>query len=112
MAPTEIRQGGRRAGKIADANRRLSNAIDAVKALHRPVEVYEYDDMNGVFKTDQDGEQIVIAALCKECTGDDVLEAIGDCEYDPDADYYSEVRWPCPTRAALDAALTEKDTQC
>ncbi|KQR02498.1 hypothetical protein ASF72_10720 [Arthrobacter sp. Leaf141] len=74
--------------------------IAKVRELHQPVEVFEYDDSNRTFKQDEDGEQIVMKTLCTSCTGDSVLEAIGDCEYDG-LDYHDETHWPCPTIAAL-----------
>lgn len=74
--------------------------LDAVKALHPPVTVYEFDVMNGVFKTDADGEQIEMATLCRTCTDSSVISDIEDCEYDPS---YSDVNWPCPTIKALEA---------
>lgn len=86
---------------------RLLSAIDAVLALHTPYAVYEYDDMNGVFKVDDAGEQIEMKTLCRECTGDSVIELIGDCEYD-ELDYHDETPWPCPTVTAATAALGEQ----
>lgn len=85
---------------------RLTGAVEAVLGLHKPVYVYEYDDMNGVFKVDDAGEQIEMETLCSECTGDSVLESISDCEYDA-GDYHDETPWPCPTVAAIENALTQ-----
>lgn len=78
---------------------RLLAALDGVLALHQPITVYEYDLDKGELNEDK-----VMAELCRECTGDSVIDAIGDCEYDP-TDYHDETPWPCPTVAAINSAL-------
>ncbi|MFJ4286424.1 hypothetical protein ACIPY0_12335 [Paenarthrobacter nicotinovorans] len=84
---------------------KLHAALDAVEALHQPVTVYELGD-NGEFRLDPDGEEVEMATLCTACTGDSVLESIGDHEYDP-LDYHDETHWPCPTLTAIRDALGE-----
>ena len=78
----------------------LLAVVERVEGLHKPVHVYEYDDVNGVWKYDADNEQILMATFCAGCTPADALEAIGDCEYDPTV-YSGEVSWPCPTIKAI-----------
>ena len=73
--------------------------VSRVEALHVPVEVWQYDDTDGVFGVDDLGEHIVIARLCRECSTDDALEALGDCEWTEDTQ--GSVFYPCATRAAL-----------
>jgi len=89
---------------------RLTRAVEGVLGLHQPITVYEYDDTNGTFTQDGEGEQIEMKTLCAACTGDSVLELIGDCEYD-DTDYHDETAWPCPTVAAIENALNPKEGQ-
>lgn len=72
-----------------------SLAVDAILALHKPVTVYELDDLNGVWIYDGD-ERRVLTTLCGECTPDFVLSEIEEGDYDgggSDAD----VHYPCPT---------------
>lgn len=80
-----------------------AEALAPVLALHQPSQIWEYDDMNGVFKLDADGEQIPMHKLCIECTSEDVLEAVGDCEYS-EGSLSGEVRWPCATYTAATLA--------
>jgi hypothetical protein len=82
---------------------RLLAALDAVLALHQPLEVFEYDHINGVWRIDADGEKILMFTLCHACTPASVTESIGDCEYAEDES--GEVIYPCPTVAAMVAAL-------
>jgi len=82
-------------------------ALAPILALHQPSQVWEYDDVNGVFKVDADGEQIPMHKLCIECTSEDVLEAVGDCDY-TEGSLSGEVRWPCATYAA--ATIEGKDS--
>lgn len=69
----------------------------SVQELHRPYEYYEYDDTNGVFKTDADGERILLGRVCAECSSDEFLELLGDCAWQDSTLYEGEVEWPCET---------------
>jgi len=77
-------------------------ALRAVLALHEAVEVHEYDDTNGVFAVDADGNHIVTHRLCRECTPDYTLELLGDCEWTEDAE---SVHYPCATVVTITEAL-------
>jgi hypothetical protein len=82
--------------------RKAHEALERVEALHKPVTVYELDDVNGTWIYDGD-EKRVLTTLCAECTPDFVLSEIEEGDYDgggSDADIY----WPCPTKAAVAAA--------
>lgn len=83
---------------------RQTQALNKVRELHRPVEYYEYDDTNGVFKTDADGERILMGRVCRECSTDEFLEILGDCEIEDSTRYEGEVAYPCETIRALDEA--------
>lgn len=82
---------------------RQSQALNAIRELHRPVEYYEYDT-NGVFKTDADGERILMGRVCRECSTDEFLEILGDCEIEDSTHYEGEVAYPCATIRAIDEA--------
>lgn len=69
----------------------------SVQEIHRPYEYYEYDDTNGVFKTDADGERILLGRVCAECSSDEFLELLGDCAWQESTLYEGEVEWPCET---------------
>ncbi len=73
--------------------------IAAVRAVHKPTPVYQYDDVNGVFVYGEDDELVTIHLLCEGCTWDQTLEALGDCEWNEDLD--GNVYWPCSTALAL-----------
>lgn len=75
-------------------------AVERVKSLHASVKVWQYDDTNGVWVLDADGEKILLSVVCRECSGEAVLQAIEDCEYKTDW-YGDEVFWPCPTVVAI-----------
>lgn len=77
-------------------------ALDAVLALHVPVAVYSYNDVDGVFDLDEDGELIKLYEVCGTCTPGDTLEALGDCEFTDDDPY---TIYPCPTLNAITEAL-------
>jgi len=78
-------------------NNAAREALKPIRELHRPIEYYEYDDCNGVFKTDADGEQILMGRVCAECSTDEFLERIGDCEVEGSTHYEGEIDWPCAT---------------
>jgi hypothetical protein len=94
--------GERMAAALASIPRMIA-AVDAVLALHQPLEVFEYDHVNGVWRLDADGEKILMFTLCQSCTPASVTEGIGDCEYTEDEG--GEVEYPCPTVAAIENAL-------
>lgn len=81
------------------ASQDQGKALAPIIALHQPSQVYRFDDVNGVFALDADGEKILMHKLCAECTSEDVLEALGDCEY-TEGSLSGEVRWPCATYRA------------
>ncbi|HVX56257.1 MAG TPA: hypothetical protein VHA37_00870 [Candidatus Saccharimonadales bacterium] len=77
-----------------DAAREMAKPI---REKHKPVEYYEYDDTNGVFKTDTDGERILMGRVCAECSSQEFLELLGDCELEDCTRYEGERPWPCDT---------------
>lgn len=85
---------------------RLLAALEGVVALHKPVEVYEIDPANGTWIYDGD-ERRIMATLCRECTPDFVLEDIDESDYE--GPYDVDVSHPCPTVAAVVAALGEEE---
>lgn len=72
-----------------------------VRNLHQPVDVWQYDDTNGTFVTDEAGEKVLLTRLCDECSDDRVIAAVEDCQY-REGWYFEVVPWPCPAIAALD----------
>lgn len=91
--------------EVSEANvPRLLAAVEAVVVLHKPLDVFEYDDVNDTFKLDDDGEQIPAGSFCQTCSDSDVIQDIEDCEYDISGTY-GGVSWPCPTVTALTAAI-------
>jgi hypothetical protein len=82
--------------------RKRDEVIARVEALHQPLEVYEYDHINGYWVLDSDGEKIIMATLCQTCTPATITDSIGDCEYAEGEN--GEVHWPCDTSAAVTAA--------
>lgn len=80
------------------------SAIREVRDAHHPVEVWQYDDVNGVWVTDADGEKIVLERWCAACSSDDALAAIGDCEWDEGMS--GGVLYPCDTVRILDRSAS------
>lgn len=83
---------------------RLVAALEAVEEQHPYIEVFEFDDMNGVWKVDEDGDQISAGVFCRTCSDSNVIDEIEDCEYDISGDY-GLVSWPCPTITAATTVL-------
>lgn len=79
-----------------------ASAVEAVRELHKPYPVYEFDHTNGVWAVDRDGEKKQIATLCLECTSLDEMADLEDCcwEADQNTTYY-----PCQTITAITDAL-------
>ena len=69
-------------------------ALAPLRELHTHIDVWEYDDTNGVWVTDDDGEMILVARYCRECSDPEVIDAIEDFTWDGDG-YFRE--WPCDT---------------
>ena len=82
----------------ADERDKLAAAVERVRALHRPIELWEVDPANGTWVY-QDGERVLIEHVCEHCTDDETLAEIDDSEYAPGG---SAVSHPCPTICALD----------
>jgi hypothetical protein len=76
---------------------KLLSAVQNVLALHTAGNIYPLDD-DGY--PDQSKEPIT--TFCEECTSDDTVRLIEDCEWTED---YASVSWPCPTVKALTDAL-------
>lgn len=74
----------------------------AIAELHAPVEVWQYDDVNGVFATDENGEKVLLRKFCRECSADDVIEAVEDIEWH-DGWHAGEVDYPCATASLVKA---------
>lgn len=70
-------------------------ALAPLRELHKPVEVWEYDDTNGVWVHDEHGEKIVVEKVCAECSTDSFMERVGDCEWYPGDE--CAVQWPRST---------------
>lgn len=75
------------------------NAVSRVEALHVPYDIWAYDDTNGTWVLDPDGEKILMQRVCTECSADDAVEEAEDCNwFDGDSRL---IDWPCATVAAL-----------
>lgn len=77
--------------------REYAAKLAAVRAIHEPCQMFEYDDVNGVFVLDA-GEKVVMSTICRGCTPDEVIEDAEDWSYDDSR----AVTWPCETLAALE----------
>jgi hypothetical protein len=73
-------------------------ALERAKAIHEPCQMFEYDDVNGVFVLEAE-EKVVMSTICRGCTPDEVIEDAEDWSFDESR----AVNWPCPTIAALTA---------
>jgi len=92
--------------RALDDGEKATSALRAVLALHEEVEVWAFDDVNGAWVTDDDGEKIPLPPVCRECTPHDSLLAIEDCEWSDD---YETVPYPCPTVTAITTALSASE---
>lgn len=99
IAPVLLAEKERAEAEVAE----LRATVDRVRAIHREVAIYAYDDTNGVFKQDANGEHIRIESICAECSSDDAIEAVENCEWSADWGHH-EIAWPCDTIRALDGA--------
>ena len=79
--------------------------VRTVLDLHEAVPVYQLRDEFGGFATNDDGEQILIATLCRECSSDDAIENVEDGEWHEG--WEPEVSHPCPTIRAIENTLKE-----
>jgi hypothetical protein len=84
---------------LLDLARKQQAALDAVKALHAPVSIYECDD-NGFAQSEDESKHV--RDICGTCSDSSVTENLDDGNYDL-AGEWGEVGWPCPTIAALEA---------
>lgn len=83
----------------AEADRDAAQAALArVEALHQVMPVYLIDSVNG-YDVYEDGKRKQIAALCRECTADFLVEDAENGEWGEDMD--GSVRWPCDTIRAV-----------
>lgn len=76
----------------------MAAALTAVLDLHKPMEVYEFDHMNGAWKLDADGEKVQTDTLCTGCLTPDEEQDLEDCEWEPSM---GTVQYPCPTVRAI-----------
>jgi hypothetical protein len=79
----------------------LAEVIEQVRALHEPVDVWQYDADNGTWVLDEHGEKVLLTRVCRACSPDEVLTAIEDCEY-RQGWLGDEVVWPCETWLIVD----------
>lgn len=70
-------------------------ALAPLRELHHVIEVWQYDDVNGVWAYDDDDERILLERWCSECSSDDAIEAIGNCEWQDGS--AARTLWPCAT---------------
>lgn len=82
----------------------LRNAqVAAVLAVHEELVVYQMEDLETrEFMTDENGEEIVLARVCRECSSEEVVDSIEDCEYQDGI--YGEESYPCATVRAIEEA--------
>jgi hypothetical protein len=83
---------------------RLTEAVEAVLALHAPIAIYECDD-DGFPQTEDESK--FVRDICGTCSDSSVTENLDDGNYDL-AGEYGEVSHPCPTVAAIENALTKE----
>ena len=106
VATTEYsREGDTDAEFIAHARQdvpALVAALRAVLALHAEMEMFEIDPANGTWNYGADGEKRRLPSVCSECTPSDTLREIEECDWE---DSLETVLHPCPTVAAITAAL-------
>ena len=77
---------------------RLRAQVERVRALHRPIELWEVDPANGTWVY-RDDERVLIEHVCEHCTDDETLAEIDDSEYTIGG---RAIAHPCPTICALD----------
>ncbi|WP_194943761.1 hypothetical protein [Glutamicibacter halophytocola] len=82
----------------------MHTALVAIQEQHAELTIYEWDHDSGDFGLNSDGEKIVVARLCLECTPESIKEQIDDAAYDA-AGNYDDVPFPCPTRKLADEGL-------
>ena len=82
---------------------RLLAAVESVIALHKPEAIYELDEHGCV---NSDDESKYVRSICGVCSDSTVTESLDDGNYDLSGNW-GEVGWPCPTVAAVTAALEE-----
>ncbi|WP_404285234.1 hypothetical protein [Glutamicibacter arilaitensis] len=82
----------------------MKNALEQIQETHDEITIYEWDHDSNVFKLDADGERIVIARLCRECTAKTIIDDIEDASYDASGNY-DDAPFPCETRKLADAGL-------
>lgn len=89
-----------------DHDQRSLDALVAVLDLHKSIEVWDYDHMNGVWKLNAQGEKVQIATLCAGCLPPDEKQNLEDNEWEPSRD---SVYYPCPTVLAITEHLPKED---
>jgi len=82
----------------------FAKALGDVLDMHSEIERFEADPANGTWLYDENGEKRPLPSICRHCTPDDTLLEVEECNWD---DGMETVRYPCPTRAAITAALSE-----
>ena len=82
----------------ADEADKLRAQVERVRALHRPIELWEVDPANGTWVY-RDDERVLIGHVCEHCTDDETLAEIDDSEYTIGG---RAIAHPCPTIRALD----------
>lgn len=85
----------------------LRAALVSIQELHAELTVYEWDYDRNEFKLNSQGEQIVIARLCRACTPQSILDDLDDASYDASGSY-DDVPFPCKTRELADEGLTDR----
>lgn len=86
-APADI------AALVAEVER-LRERLADVKALHRPVDLWEVDPVSRAWLYDENDVRVKVGQLCSACTPDDTLEDVGDRQWSEDSD---STFWPCQT---------------
>lgn len=78
----------------------FAESIGQVLDLHAEVCVYELDPNTGRVPEDE-ADRTIMARLCAECSDEDTISSIEDCEYDESDG--GAVFFPCATVEALGA---------
>lgn len=86
-----------RAWDAAELLEKRTAEVKAVLNLHDPVEIYIGSTTEEILAAVNTGSEPILT-VCRECTPDEVIEQIGDCEWDEDS---QTVTWPCSTVVAL-----------
>lgn len=89
-----------RAWQAAERLEKRAAEVKAVLTLHEPVDIHSGSSAEEILlAVEADVEPIL--TVCRGCTSDEVMERIGDCEWDEDCE---TVRWPCSTVLAIKEA--------